>query len=336
MDLRHLRFFVAVAEELHFTRAAAREHVAQPHLSQEIRRLEREIGVQLFVRDRRHVNLTAAGKAFLVQARAVLAGAAEAVRAAQRAGRGETGSLRIGFASSVGFGSGVLTDAIRRYRAARPDVEILVHEMNSKEQVEAIGNGQLDIGLLHPPRPVEPGLEIETLLAVPLAVALPEGHRLARRRSVALAQLSEDPWVIFPRWLAPGLHDSVMAACAAAGFAPRIVQETTRVTSMLSLVASGFGVSLVPVSVARVRLWGTLCRPLEDGLALPLALVWRKSDANPPLDHFLQAVRDEARRFDAASGWKRAGTRPTLGGLGAKRRSRPEPPRVRRRIDSGA
>ena len=321
MDLRHLRFFVAVAEELHFTRAAARERVAQPHLSQEIRRLEREIGVQLFVRDRRRVNLTAAGKAFLAQARSVLAGAAEAVRAAQRAGRGETGSLRIGFASSVGFGSGVLTDAIRRYRAARPDVEVLVHEMNSKEQVEAIGNGQLDIGLLHPPRPVEPGLQIETLLAVPLAVALPEGHRLARRRTVALSELAGEAWILFPRWLALGLHDDVMAACAAAGFAPRIVQETTRVTSMLSLVASGFGVSLVPVSVARVRLWGTICRPLQDGLTLPLALVWRKTDANPPLDSFLQSVREEARRFDRSGGWGRQGAAP------AERRARRTPGR---------
>jgi DNA-binding transcriptional LysR family regulator len=291
---RHLRFFIAVAEELHFTRAAARLRVAQPHLSLEIRRLEEAVGVPLLVRDRRRVRLSAAGHAFLAHARLVLDDTLSAVRAAQRAHRGETGFLRVGFVSSAGFGV-VLPDAVRRFRAERPDVQVVLHEHNSDEQVELITHGRLDIGVLHPPLKSELGLQIENVLVEPLVAALPENHSLARRRRIELRTLAGEPWVLFPREIASRLYEEIMLACAAAGFSPRVVQEGTKLSTIMSLIGAGLGVSLVPRSLARLRLGRVVCVPLaKKGPALPLALMWRRGDGNPPLTPFLQVVREEA------------------------------------------
>jgi len=296
MEYRHLRFFIAVAEELHFTRAAARLRVAQPHLSHEIRRLENELGVPLFARDHRRVVLTFAGQAFLEHARRVLGHTADAVRAAQRAHRGETGCLRIGFVSSAGFGV-VLPDAVRRFRLERPDVEVVLSEQNSDEQVELITHARLDVGLLHPPLRSELGLEIETVLVEPLVAALAENHRLARRRKIELAALADEPWILFPRAIASRLYEVVMLACTGAGFSPRVVQEANKLSTIMSLIASGLGVSLVPQPLARLSLGRITCVPLgAQGPLLPLALMWRRQDANPTLVPFLEIVREEARR----------------------------------------
>jgi DNA-binding transcriptional LysR family regulator len=293
---RHLRFFIAVAEELHFTRAATRLRVAQPHLSLEIRRLEEEVGVPLLVRDRRRVSLTAAGQAFLVHARLVLADTASAVRAAQRAHRGEIGSLRVGFVSSAGFGA-VLPDAVRRFRTERPDVEIALNEHNSDEQVELLASGRLDVGLLHPPLRSELGLQIENVLVEPLFAALPQNHHLARRRRMELSALAGEPWVLFPRAIASRLYEEIMIACADAGFSPRVVQEGIKLSTIMSLIAAGLGVSLVPQSLTRLCPGQVACVPLaQKGPTLPLALIWRRGDANPPLAPFLQVVREEARQ----------------------------------------
>jgi DNA-binding transcriptional LysR family regulator len=293
---RHLRFFIAVAEELHFTRAAVRLRVAQPHLSLEIRRLEEEIGVPLLVRDRRRVSLTAAGQAFLVHARLVLADTASAVRAAQRAHRGETGSLRVGFVSSAGFGA-LLPDAVRRFRVERPEVEIVLNEHNSDEQVELITGGRLDVGLLHPPLKSELGLQIENVLLERLVAALPQNHHLARRRRLALSALAGEAWVLFPRAIASRLYEEIMIACADAGFSPRVVQEGIKLSTIMSLIAAELGVSLVPQSLARLGMGRVVCVPLaKEAPALPLALMWRRGDTNPPLAPFMQVVREEARR----------------------------------------
>lgn len=296
MEYRHLRFFIAVAEELSFTRAATRLRVAQPHLSQEIRRLEREVGTALFTRDRRRVALTAAGRAFLSHARLILSGSAEAVRAAQRASRGETGRARIGFASSAGFG--ILPDAVRRFRLQYPDVELVLLECNSNEQIDLLSSGAIDVGLLHPPHSTEPALELETLLVVPLMAALPEGHPLAERRRIALEALKDEPWVFFPRAVASRLYDEIIRVCTEAGFAPRIAQEASKLSTIVSLVASGLGVSLVPMPLARLGLWRAVCRPLATSWAeIPLAIAWRHDDRNPVLEPLLETMRKEAQRF---------------------------------------
>jgi DNA-binding transcriptional LysR family regulator len=294
MEYRHLRFFVAVAEELHFTKAATRLHVAQPHLSQEIRRLEKELGVTLFERDRRRVMLTAAGRAFLVRAQMLLADTSAAVRAAQRANRGETGTLRIGFVSSAGLGI-VLPDAVRRFRTERPEVEVLLSEQNSDEQVDLITRRRLDVGLLHPPLKSELGLEIEIVSNEPLVAALPGNHPLAASRSIQLRALGNEPWILFPRGIASRLYEEIMIACAGAGFSPRVVQEGIKLSTIMSLVASGLGVSLVPQSLGRIGLRRVTCVPLaEKGPTLPLALIWRRGDANPTLPPFMQIVRKVA------------------------------------------
>ena len=294
MEYRHLRFFIAVAEELHFTKAAARLHIAQPHLSQEIRHLEEELGMALFSRDRRHVSLTPAGRAFLVRARLLLVDTAAAIRAAQRASRGETGLLRVGFVSSAGFGV-VLPDAVRRFRRERPEVEVVLSEQNSDEQIDLITRERLDIGLLHPPLKSERGLEIETLIMEPLVAALPENHPLALRRSIRLPALAGEPWILFPKGVASRLHEVVMMACTDAGFSPRVIQEALKLSTIMSLVASGLGVSLVPQPLARLGLPRIVCVPLAGQRpSLPLALIWRRGDDNPVLAPFMHVVREEA------------------------------------------
>jgi DNA-binding transcriptional LysR family regulator len=208
VEYRHLKFFIAVAEELSFTRAAARLRVAQPHLSREIHRLEDELDVPLFARDRRRVTLTAGGSAFLEQAFRILADTAEAVHAAQRAHRGQTGRLRVGFSSSAGFG--LLPDAVRRFRQQRPEVELVLTEFNSDEQPDLLRRSVLDAGLLYPPRRPEDSLATETLVIDPLVAALPEGHPLANQPEIALEALANQPWIFFPRAVESRLHHEII------------------------------------------------------------------------------------------------------------------------------
>ena len=310
MEYRHLRFFVAVAEELSFTRAAARLRVAQPHLSREIRRLEDELDVPLFARDRRRVTLTAGGSAFLEQACRILADTAEAAHTAQRAHRGQTGRVRVGFSSSAGFG--LLPDAVRRFRQERPEVELVLTEFNSDEQPDLLRRSILDTGLLYPPRRPEDGLASETLVVDPLVAALPEGHPLANQPEIALEALASEPWIFFPRAVASRLHDEIIHACHEAGFTPRVVQEALKLSTISSLVASGLGVSLVPVPLTRLRLPRMVCRSLAAPAPhVPLTLMWRHHDANPALAPFLETVRREARRFTAEGGWQTAANLPT-------------------------
>jgi DNA-binding transcriptional LysR family regulator len=310
VEYRHLKFFIAVAEELSFTRAAARLRVAQPHLSREIRRLEDELDVPLLARDRRRVTLTAGGSAFLEQAYRILADTAEAVHTARRAHRGQTGRVRVGFSSSASFG--FLPDAVRRFRLERPEVELVLTEFNSDEQPDLLRRAILDTGLLYPPRRSQDLLATETLMVDPLVAELPEGHPLADQPEIALEALADEPWIFFPRAVASRLHDEIVHACHEAGFTPRIVQEALKLSTISSLVASGLGVSLVPVTLTRLRLPRTICRPLAaPAPQVPLTLMWRHDDANPALAPFLETVRSEARRFTAEGGWQTAANLPT-------------------------
>ncbi len=300
MEYRQLKFFVAVAEELHFTRASARLRIAQPYLSREIRRLEREIGVELFVRTKRSVALTTAGRAFLERARIVLDESAGAVYAAQRASRGETGRIRLGFVTVAAVG--VIPDATARFRSAYPEVEILLKDVQSDEGLEAVRTGQLDLCLLHPPRTVDPALNIETIWVEPLVAVLPPKHPLADKQRISLQRLRSEPWVISPRATGSRLHDEVIAACAAAGFEPRVAQRTTRLTTTISMVASGIGVTLVPITSARLAFGGAVYRQLgPPRISIPVAFAWRRDKAAPVLAHFMVAVRNSALRRKVGS-----------------------------------
>jgi DNA-binding transcriptional LysR family regulator len=290
MDHRRLKFFVAVAEELHFTRAAARVRIAQPHLSQEIRKLERDIGVQLFSRTKRSVALTPAGHVFLQRVRALFDATTEAVNAAQRANRGEIGRLAVGFVSAAAYA--VIPDAVARFRKAYPDVELLLSELNSDEGVEAVRGGRLDLCLLHPPRHLDNALRIEAAWDEPLLVALPQEHMLASVRHVDLKKLESEPWVLWPREIASRLYDEVIAVCASAGFEPRVAQRTTRLATVVSLVASGVGVALVPRTAGQMGINGVTFRPLRNRrIEVPMSFVWREQEAPASLPPFMAAVR---------------------------------------------
>ena len=285
-----MKSFLAVAEDLHFTRAAERLRVAQPNLSQEIRRLEREIGVDLFARTKRSVALTPAGHTFLQHVRALLNATADAVHATQRASRGEIGRIRLGMVSAATFS--VIPNAIGRFRAAYPNVEILLSELYSVEAPDALRTGRLDLCVLHPPRNVEVALNIVSIWDEQLVAALSPKHPLAGIQRIGLSTLRSEPWVLWPREMATRLYDEVIAACAAAGFEPRVVQRATRVTTVASMVAAGLGVALLPITVARLGIGGATFRPLRPPrVSVPVAFAWRQSETAPELAHFMAIVR---------------------------------------------
>ncbi len=289
MELRHLRYFVAVAEELHFGRAAENLHIAQPPLSQQIQQLERELGFPLFLRAHRRVTLTAAGEVFLQDIRRCLGGIGQAVEAARRADRGETGRLAVGFSTSATFE--FLPALLSRFRAACPDVELALYEMSAAEQIKALGDKRLDVGLARPSI-AGAGLAVETVLWEPLVAALPEGHPLAARDVIALADLAGEPFVLSPGDPEPSYAAAVTALCAGAGFIPRVVQEAREMPTILSLVAAGLGVSLAPASARNLRRTGLVYRPLSDANArMGLVVAFRRQDPPPTLARFLEAAR---------------------------------------------
>jgi DNA-binding transcriptional LysR family regulator len=295
VEYRQLKFFVAVAEELHFTRASARLRIAQPYLSREIRRLECEIGAELFARTKRSVALTSAGHILLQHARTLLDNTAQALYATRRASRGEIGSIRLGFMRVAAIG--VIPTATARFRSAYPDVEVLLKDVTSDEGLEAVRTGQLDLCLLHPPRTVDTAINIETLWLEPLVAVLPPKHPLAAMRRISLQRLKSEPWLIHPRESGSRLHDEIIAACAAAGFEPRIVQRSTRMTTAISMVASGIGVALVPITQARLLFGGAVYRQLRSpGCSVPVAFAWRQDQTTPVLARLMAVVRQSALR----------------------------------------
>jgi len=292
MELRHVRSFVAVAEELHFGRAAKRLGIAQPPLSQQIKRLEAELGVVLFHRTRRRVELTEAGRALLEEGRRLLAQAERTEQAAQRAHRGEVGRLEVGFVGSATYGP--LPAILRAYRAAYPDVDLGLRQLTTAEQVAALLEGGIGVGLLRPPAPAAVGvLAVETVQREEVLVALPQSHLLADWRRIPAAELAEEPFVLFPRAAGPGLYDQIVAICGRAGFVPTVAQEATEMATIIGLVAGGLGVSLVPASVRRLARPDVAFRPLDPPTppALELAVAWRRGDPSAVLRGFLATVR---------------------------------------------
>jgi len=286
MELRHLRYFVAVAEELHFGRASARVHVAQPAVSRQIRALEEEIGLSLFERDRRRVVLTAAGAAFLEEARSLLQNVERAVITAHRAARGELGSLRIGYVPAVVHTG--LPEIVRAFRKRFSRVDVRLQEMNPAMQVEALLAERIDVGFGRGPIN-EPTLASKTVFKEPLTAVLPSGHRLGGHKSLGLAMLAKEPFVFQARLRGPGAHDHILAICRKAGFSPQIVQEGSY-TDLLSLVASGAGVAIVPTSLRAIRRAGLLFRPLREKPMTQIDMVWREDAASPVLREFLEHV----------------------------------------------
>jgi DNA-binding transcriptional LysR family regulator len=288
MELRHLRYFIAVAEERHFGRAARALHIAQPPLSRQIQALEAEIGFALFDRSRRKVELTPGGGALLEHARRVLQALDFGVREARRAANGETGHIAIGYPSSVAFSG--LPELILAFRARSPGVEVALRELSPKEQIDALKGGVIDVGFLRGPVD-EPEVASRVVRREPLFAALPAQHRLAGRSRVALAELAREPFVSFPRSRGPAFYDSLMRLCHAAGFAPHVVQEAPQL-DLVSLVAAGFGVALMPGSVRNQRRPGVVFLPVEGAPVTELCVAWREVDGSPVVRDFLEVLRE--------------------------------------------
>lgn len=261
MDFRRLRYFVAVAEEGHVTRAAERLGMAQAPLSQQIKTLEGEMGALLFRRLPRGVELTDAGAALLVEARAILARIGEAQAIVARAARGEEGRLRIGFTNSACFHPATPT-AIAAFRAAAPQVGLAFEQGSTGALIERLRAGEIDAAFIRTAAARPERLTLHALADEPMVAALPAGHPLANAEAVALADLAEESFIAYPRTEGAGLYDAVIAACHGAGFSPRIAHETPQMIATLALVAAGLGVSIVPEQLTRMRLEGVEYRPL--------------------------------------------------------------------------
>jgi DNA-binding transcriptional LysR family regulator len=289
VELRHLRYFLAVAEERHFGRAAERLHMAQPPLSQQIRRLEAELGVQLFHRTTRRVELSPAGELLHERTPSILAAVDAAADDCRRAAAGEFGRLSVGFTGSTTYA--LLPAVAQALRAGLPGVELELHgEMITPAQVEGLLDGSLDLGFLRPPVRSR-GLTVEAIRSEPLIAVLPSTHRLAARDEIPPAEFADEPFVVYAAQLRSVLRELVEEACAAHGFAPQVAMEVTETATLVSFVAAGMGVSLVPASVAGMSVAGAVYRPLAgDAPRALVAMAWRRGDESPVLARALRLV----------------------------------------------
>jgi len=300
LDIRSLTCFVAVAEELHFHRAAERVHLTQPSLSQRIRALEAEVGTDLFARDRRSVALTPAGMAFLAPARKAVDCANAAKAQALRAVRGETGRLRLGFTVIAFYG--ILPEAVQVFRAQYPDVDVDLIEMNSPSLETALAADAIDLGVLHPPLSM-PELLTRKLPDEPLVLALPATHRLASRATIRIADLDGEPFLIAPRAVGTSIYDRVIALFQAEGISPRIVQEVTPMTTLAGLVAAGAGLGFVTAGLARVMRPGVAYRAVVPRPPrLPMAAAWRRPALSASGKLFLNVVATLVARERSSAG----------------------------------
>lgn len=290
VELRHLHYFVAVAEELHFGRAAERLHMAQPPLSQQIRQLEAELSTKLFARTTRKVEMTPAGELFLARARQILADVEAATVDARRAERGELGRLSVGFTGSATYE--LLPSIARMLRDELPDVELELHgEMLTPAQVAALHRGELDVGLLRPPVRC-PDLAVHVIRREPLVVVLPQHHPFANDCAINLSKLRAERFISYPSNFRSVMHQAVEGACRTAGFRLHVAQEVAETSTLVSFVAAGMGVALVPASVQHLRITGAVYRPLEAPQPeVALAVASRVGDTNPVVQHFLSRVQ---------------------------------------------
>lgn len=290
IELRPLRQFVAVAEELHFGRAAQRLAMTQPPLTQAVQALERTLGVTLLERTRRSVALTPAGRALLDEARRLLR-AAEALPAVVRAAAtGRTGRLRLAFVSSIAYGA--LPLWLRAFRESHPDVQLQLREATLDVQLDAFAADEIDAGfVLHAPGAAPAGFAALSVLVEPMWLALPEGHPAAARKAVRGADIADAPLVIFPRAVTPSLYDAVLATQRARGLTPQVAQEAIQMQTIVNLVSAGMGMAWVPETVTRLQRPGVVYRRLAGAaLMAETSLIWREP-ALPVVQRFVEHVR---------------------------------------------
>ncbi|NYA43350.1 LysR family transcriptional regulator [Serratia fonticola] len=295
IETRLLHQFIAVAEELHFNRAAQRLHMAQPPLSQAIRRLEHEIGAPLFERTNRSVSLTPAGTDFLATARKVLRLLDEGVEQTRRVAQGIEGHLTLTFINIAPYNA--LLGALQRFRAAFPAISFTMREATTQEQIEALEHGRAELGFMRPPGRTAPELHFERILREPIVIALPTTHLLACHEIIPLTALRDDAFVSSPRHLGQGFHDQLVELCAAAGFMPRIAQQARQLHTLVALVASGFGVALLPASLAQEGRKDVVFRPIQvnapDALRhVELLMAWNPHKPSTIRDKLIDEVRD--------------------------------------------
>lgn len=291
MELRHLRYLVAVAEELHFGRAAIRLNISQPPLSQQIRQLEEELGVQLFERTKREVRLTEAGKRLVEEAHQVLGRIDHFSKVASQAGGGEIGHLSVGVTGGV---NQILVETLRLLGKTYPGVRIELQYMSTGTQTEALREGRIDIGFLNLPVQ-EAAFVVESIKAEPLWIALPRNHPLTRLRKVPLTALSTERIILFPRRATPGLHDTLTGMCREAGFTLNVVHEVDSIVGGLTLVSADLGIAFATPSVQ--KLWPDVAfRPIHPVASVEQGVVYRREGMSPVLETFLRAVRQSVRK----------------------------------------
>src|SRR6516225_6044524 len=292
MELRHLRYFVAVGEEQHYGRAAQRLRVAQPALSRQIQALEEELGFKLFDRLARGVKISEAGKLFLKDARNVLEQVREAALSAKRVAVGQAGTLRVGFVESISW-HGVVPDSLREFRERQPDVELQLRPLSSLEQIEAVEAGRLDAGFVFTIAIISRELAQLEVAALHLMLAVPKGHALTKSRNVRLRDLKDASFIWFPRRESPVYYDRLMNECFRGGLkSPHIVQEAVNEATILSLVSCRMGVAFVSSATQWRCPQGVVLLPITDlNLPLPFALVWRKDNTSPLVARFVADVR---------------------------------------------
>lgn len=295
MDLRRLRYFVVVAEEQNFSRAAERLHMAQPPLSDQIKRLEKALGVKLFDRSSRGARLTEAGELLLGEARRLLVQADQTAEMVRRVGEGEVGRLTLGFVPSAS--NSVLPPVLSEFRERYPDVQLYLQEMNPDWLVQGLHAGRIDVSFFY--LPFQDGaLAHEPVSREPLVVALPEAHEMAAEEEVDLCDLADEPFVLPARYRMPGLHGQVVEACREAGFVPEAVQkEVWLMQTIIALVAGGMGVALVPASLRNLARAGVVYRAIR-GLSptVEMGVVWRRDEKSPVVGSFLKVVSDICRQ----------------------------------------
>ncbi|NEX62586.1 LysR family transcriptional regulator [Noviherbaspirillum galbum] len=305
MELRHLRYFMAVAQEGNVTRAAEKLGIGQPPLSQQILALEREMGVQLFRRTGHGVTLTEAGEALLVDARRLLDDAQNAVLHAQRAGRGEAGQLSLGFTASSAFNP-VVPAMIRAFRNAYPGVGLTLMEGNTPQLLAQLDEGRLDLAFLRPGTHSFAGVTLYQIADEQMKIVLPIKHPLAKRKRLPLSALAGESFVLIPRRTSPTLHDEIMSACRQAGFEPALGQQAPQLSSVVSLVSAEFGISIVPASVSQIQAEGVVYVDIAGAsVRTRLALASREYDTSVKTENFLKmatlAKREQGSRTNITS-----------------------------------
>jgi len=291
MEIRHLRYFIAVAEELHFSRAAARLGISPPSLTEQIQGLERELGVRLLLRSKRTVSLTDAGTNFLEEARMAVRHAERAAVVAKRAGRGETGRVEIGYVSSASC-TGLLTSTVAQYRARHPLVSFIIRKTETSRQLDQIAEGRMDLGFLRPPSRYPPGVAAIVVARQSLILALPDNHRLAAKKTISAKELADEPFIAPTFEMERGIYQHTAELGERAGFVPQIAERAPDFLTIVTMVASGFGIAVVPKSCDRIQIPGVTYRNLTPQTRpAELSAAFRQDERSPAVRAFIEHLK---------------------------------------------